>query len=857
MIIDRFFSLGVDPFLASETTEREARIVGADGQPIFEQTVTAPASWSDTAVAVVAQKYFRGQAGTPERESSVYGLVLRVSRAIAKWGAVDGYFAAEDESLFRDELFCLLINQYAAFNSPVWFNVGVEEHPQASACFISRVDDSLESILDEVKTEGVIFKRGSGVGTNLSRLRSSKEHLSGGGTASGPVSFMRGYDAMAGVIKSGGKTRRSAIMRILNDDHPDLHEFIWCKAKENKKEHALLDAGFSGGINGEAASSIAFQNANNSVRITDSFMNAVKHDRFWPLRDRNGSVVEAVLARSLFREIAQAAWECGDPGLQFHDTINRMHTCPNDGEQVATNPCSEYCWLDDTSCNLASLNLVRFMNPDADEGFDDFAFTRAVRLLIVAQDILVSNASYPTERIAEQTKRYRTLGLGFANLGSLLMRMGLPYDSEEGREVAASIASLMTAEAYRASADIASELGAFEAWAANADDMRRVIDKHEFSHRDIDSVTTNVVARGTAAWDQLQGYRGGFRNAQVTVLAPTGTIAFMMDCDTTGIEPELSLVKHKTLAGGGVLTTTCAAVKPALANLGYSDASVDAIADYVRQHGSVVGAPGVSAEDVEVFDCALGDRALSPKAHVSMMAAVQPFISGAISKTVNVPSDATVDDVVEVFIDAWQRGIKAIAIYRDGSKGSQPMSAGTAKAANAPTPMPVRRKLPDTRQSLTHKFSIAGHEGYLTIGLYDDGQPGELFVTMSKEGSTISGLVDSFAIAFSHCLQYGVPLHDLVEKFRQVRFEPAGITAHRDIRFATSVVDYIAHFLEIKFLNKTESEQIPMPSVGVTVTPVMPARYADGPPCQACGTLTERSGSCYRCPACGDTTGCS
>lgn len=895
--IERYFTQeGIDPADQIEWELRTASITDENGKVIFEQKdVEVPKFWSALATNVVASKYFRGPLG-PERERSVKQLVGRVVRTLGQWGREGGYFASEkDAQVFEAELSHLLYNQKMSFNSPVWFNVGVEPEPQCSACFINSVEDSMESILSLAKVEGMLFKYGSGTGTNLSPIRSSKEELSGGGTASGPVSFMKGFDAFAGVIKSGGKTRRAAKMVILNVDHPDIREFIHCKANEEKKAWALIDAGYDGSFNGEAYNSVFFQNSNNSVRVTDDFMRSVILDGDWTTRAvRDGRPMETFRARQLFREIAEAAHLCGDPGLQFDTTINAWHTCPNSGRINASNPCSEYMFLDDTACNLASLNLMRFLDENGD--FDVEAFCKAVELTILAQEIIVDNARYPTEKIAENSHIYRPLGLGFANLGALLMSRGLPYDSEEGRAYAGAITAIMSGHAYYTSARIAAEHGGpCRGYAPNREPFLNVIRKHR---RAVDEVVKpglipeymRLAAQG--AWDRALelGEKHGYRNSQVTVLAPTGTIAFMMDCDTTGIEPDIALVKYKKLVGGGMLKIVNNTVPQALARLGYDEKQIAKIIDYIDENETIEGAPGLKEEHLPVFDCAFkpaqGTRSIHWMGHVRMMAACQPFLSGAISKTVNLPNDATVEDIEQVYLEAWKLGLKAIAVYRDGCKRSQPLNTSKEGPRKQEAPARAqRRKLPDERKAITHKFSIGGHEGYLTVGLYEDGTPGELFIVMAKEGSVVSGLMDSFATAVSLALQYGVPLRVLVDKFSHTRFEPSGFTNNPDIPIAKSITDYIFRWLALKFLPSEESG-IPGAASPADPAPATPANapstesksatngagavamnpsvltslflnQADAPPCPVCGSITVRNGACYKCLNCGATTGCS
>jgi ribonucleoside-diphosphate reductase alpha chain len=892
----RFTRAGVDPFDAIEWERRTAIITDERGRVVFEQhDVEVPAFWSQLATNVVVSKYFRGQLGAPERETSVRQVIGRVVDTLTAWGKQMRYFATQaDADAFRDELKYLLLHQYGAFNSPVWFNLGIEPRAQASACFIVSVDDTMESILELAKTEGMIFKFGSGSGSNLSRLRGSQEYLSGGGRASGPVSFMRGFDAFAGVIKSGGKTRRAAKMVVLNIDHPDIVEFIECKAKEEKKAWALIEAGYDSGFNvpGGAYDSVFFQNANHSVRVTDEFMQAVESDGEWRTTARTtGEVVGTYRVRELFRKIAEAAWVCGDPGLQFHDTTNRWHTVKNSGMIEASNPCSEFVFLNDTSCNLASLNLMKFRLPDG--RFDSDAFRAAVRIFITAQEIIVDNAAYPTEKIADNSHLFRPLGLGYANLGALLMSLGLPYDSDAGRAYAALITALMHGEAYRQSAIIARDCGnTFPAFELNRAPMLEVMRMHADALNQIpaDLAPADLLQEARNLYAEMLelGEGHGYRNAQVTVLAPTGTISFLMDCDTTGIEPDIALVKYKTLVGGGVLKIVNTTVPLALQQLGYNSEEMEAILRYIDEHDTIEGAPYLKAEHLPVFDCAFrpakGVRSLAPMAHVQMMAAVQPFLSGAISKTVNMPHDATPEDIEQIYMQAWKLGLKAIAIYRDGSKRTQPLSTKKPDAQAEPAGQPVRRRLPDERQSITHKFSIAGHEGYITVGMYEDGTPGEIFLTMAKEGSVISGLMDAFATAISLALQYGVPLEKLVEKFSYTRFQPSGFTNNPQIPIATSIVDYIFRWLGAKFLHESPppaeslegdralAEASPIESgvqggVDATISPhgqgavttdwsKLIRLQQDAPPCPTCGMIMTRAGACYQCLNCGASFGC-
>ncbi|MCI0782749.1 MAG: vitamin B12-dependent ribonucleotide reductase [Chloroflexi bacterium] len=890
--VTRFFTKPeTDPYDEIAWEIRSAVIAGQDGKPVFEQhEVEFPETWTQNATNVVASKYFRGPlvpADGMVRENSVKQMIDRVVNVIAGWGWDDGYFASEDErETFRAELKYALVNQYLCFNSPVWFNVGVEEKPQCSACFILSIEDSIDSILDWYRTEGRIFKGGSGSGINLSTLRSSTEHVTAGGLASGPVSFMRGADSVAGTIKSGGKTRRAAKMVILNADHPDIIEFVESKAKEEKKAYALGEAGYDMSLDGDAWISIQFQNANNSVRVTDEFMRAVRDDGKWQTRNvHTDGVAEEMDARWLMRKIAQAAWECADPGMQYDTTINDWHTCPNTGPITASNPCAEYMHIDDSACNLASINLLKFLGeaPSADSGqasFDVESYRRVIALSIMAQEILVSNSSYPTEKIGENAVAFRQLGLGYANLGALLMCLGVPYDSDEGRAYAASLTAVMTGEAYATSARVAARMGPFAGYELNREPMIAVMEKHQAATGEIDAekAPANLVDAAKECWaDAVEtGREHGYRNAQATVLAPTGTISFMMDCDTTGIEPDIALVKYKTLVGGGLMKIVNGSVERALGNLGYSEADSAGIIAYIDEQGTVEGAPGLADEHLAVFDCAFkspdGTRTIHWLGHVKMMGAVQPFISGAISKTVNLPEEATVEEIEEAYIEGWKHGVKALAIYRDGSKRTQVLSTSKdgAKSTEAPGE-PVRRRLPATRTSVTHKFSIEGHEGYITAGLYEHGAPGEIWLTMAKEGSTLSGMMDAFATSISLALQYGVPLRDLVNKFSHMRFEPSGRTENNEIPVAQSIVDYIFRWLASSFLSEEEKEEF-----GV-LSPAVKAKLAaqefdlpssagnghtvvgtqtDAPPCMNCGWIMTRAGTCYKCDNCGTTTGC-
>ncbi len=892
----RYFTVpGVDPFDAIEWELRHAFIPGKDG-PAFEQKdVEFPKFWSQTATNIVAQKYFRGRMASPEREYSVKQMIGRVVDTIGGWGRKGGYFATDEEAdTFEAELKAILVNQRASFNSPVWFNVGFEKEPQCSACFILSIDDSMESILDWIRREGIIFRGGSGSGLNLSRLRSSKEQLSKGGYASGPVSFMRGADASAGTIKSGGKTRRAAKMVVLDVDHPDVEEFIWCKAKEERKARVLEQAGYDMSLNSPDWASIQYQNANNSVRVTDQFMEAVIEGKEWSLTARtDGSVVETADARDLLRQIAEAAWECADPGVQYDTTINSWHTLPNTGRINASNPCSEYMSIDDSACNLASLNLMRFRREDGE--FDVEAFEHAVDVVFLAQEIAVGYSSYPTPEIGRNAKAFRQLGLGYANLGALLMARGLPYDSDEGRAYAAAITALMTGRGYRKSAEVARRMGPFAGYRPNAAAMTGVIAKHRAAVGNIDhssSVPDDLLSAARRAWDDAleQGEVSGFRNAQATVLAPTGTISFMMDCDTTGVEPDFSLVKSKKLVGGGEITIVNKTVPMALAELGYTPTESDEIVAFIDERNTVVGGPHVKTEHYPVFDCAIGDRAIHYMGHVKMMGAVQPFISGAISKTVNLPEEITVDEISQLLVESWQLGVKAIAIYRDNCKVAQPLSKKGDAGATTLAPvaavagaLPRRRRLPDDRVEVGRKFKVGEYEGYIHVGLFEDGTPGDIFVDIAKEGTTLAGLMNSFMISVSLGLQYGVPLEVYVSKFSHMRFEPSGMTNDPDIRVAKSIVDYIFRWMGKKFLSTDQQEEAgiltaevkarlaaaysevgaPAAAAAAAIEPATPGQTAlfnqweDAVECARCGGRMVRTGSCYTCRDCGTNTGCS
>ena len=891
------------PFDAVEWERRVALIGNEKGATIFRQEdVEVPKTWSQTATNIVASKYFHGKMGTPDRESSVRQLISRVANTIVRWGNEGGYFAdAASREAFRDELTHLLVEQKMAFNSPVWFNVGVQAKPQCSACFINSVRDDMGSIMDLAKTEGMLFKWGSGTGTNFSTLRGSKEALSGGGIASGPVSFMKGFDAFAGVIKSGGKTRRAAKMVILNIDHPDIAEFIECKRKEERKAHVLIEQGYDSSIDGAAYSSIFFQNANHSVRVTDDFMRAVLEDKDWWTKNvHDGQPVEKLRARDLMMKIADSTWHCGDPGMQYDTTVNRWHTCKSTARINASNPCSEYMFLDDTACNLASLNLMKFVTSSGQ--FDVPAFKHAVDVTITAQEILVDNASYPTPKIGENSHNFRPLGLGYANLGALLLSMARPYDSPEGRDMAGAVTALMCGEAYAQSARIAERMGAFPGYEANREPMLDVIRMHREAIRGIqpEHVQPELFLAAQESWDTAlhHGENFGFRNSQVTVLAPTGTIGFMMDCDTTGIEPDLALVKYKKLVGGGLIKIVNNTVPQALMKLGYTPEQSSEIVSYIDKNGKIEGAPYLKEEHLPVFDCSLapqgGGRSIRWTGHVKMMAAAQPFLSGAISKTINMPEESTVKDIMNAYIESWRLGLKAVAIYRDNSKRSQPLSAAKdakkeeEKTAATPGALePVQRelfaraqreKMPYERASVTHKFSVSGHEGYITAGMYDDGRPGEVFIKMAKEGSTLSGVMDGLALTISLGLQYGVPLKVFVDKLLNTRFEPSGITANPNIRFVSSVLDYIARWLGGRFISSdylklnsgaTHTENsgpaVPAPAM-LSALASLPAPSATAKPtnahegaptCSECGMLMVPNGACYKCENCGSTSGCS
>src|SRR4051812_25827997 len=953
--VQRLFTQpGVHPFEQVEWETRDARIGHGDKVAFEQKNVEFPKSWSQNATNIVAQKYFRGQLDSPTRERSVKQMVSRVAGTIADWGRERGYFATvEDGDAFEAELTHILLNQLAAFNSPVWFNVGFEEQPQCSACFILSVQDTMDSILDWNTREGNIFRGGSGSGINLSNIRGSMEPLTKGGTASGPVSFMRGADAWAGTIKSGGKTRRAAKMVVLDVDHPDIVEFIECKAKEEDKAAALRDAGFDMSIDGDGFHSIQYQNANNSVRVTDKFMHAVENDEDWHLLSRatGEPTGEPVSARELMREISEAAWRCADPGVQYDTTINQWHTSPNSGRINASNPCSEYMHVDDSACNLASLNLMKFRRPDG--SFDVEAFEHAVDIVFLAQEIVVGPSSYPTEEIGVNARAFRQLGLGYANLGAFLMSNGMPYDSDAGRGTAAAITALMTGRAYLGSARIAAAIGPYERYEENREPHNNVMRMHRDAAYAIPDATSHddeLLSAARTAWDEAvaAGEEHGYRNAQATVLAPTGTISFLMDCDTTGVEPDFSLVKFKELVGGGNMTIVNRTVPLALQTLGYTADQIAQIEAHINEHGTIVEAPGLDPEHLPVFDVAVGERAISHMGHIKMMGAVQPFISGAISKTVNMPHETTVEDIADAYLQAWHLGVKALAIYRDGSKTAQALRTEAQKSGDVETIVeqteglytqeqldelvdaamakakaevgPRRKRMPRERQSITHKFSIGGHEGYITAGKYEDGTIGEIFITeVGKEGSTLRGMMNSFATAISIALQYGVPLETLVEKFSYMRFEPEGITQNQEIPFAKSMPDYIMRWLASRFLDadiqeelgiltaevrarkaaveaassmrsdtagpsnggteaRAETKPAPAGSPGLSTVagsapaqtlaaaeamtdapPVVPARLKGldlGPACSQCGGMMQRTGSCYTCSSCGNNTGC-
>jgi ribonucleoside-diphosphate reductase alpha chain len=889
LAVRRLFTIeGRDPYDEIEWETRDAHIPGKNG-PAFEQRgVEFPKFWSQTATNIVAQKYFRGRMSSPERETSVKQMIGRVVGTIGTWGRKGGYFADEAEAqTFEDELKAILVNQLAAFNSPVWFNVGFEEKPQCSACFILSIEDSMDAILDWIRREGIIFRGGSGSGVNLSRLRSSKEQLSKGGYASGPVSFMRGADASAGTIKSGGKTRRAAKMVVLDVDHPDILEFVWCKAHEEEKARVLEAAGYDMSLDSPDWASIQYQNANNSVRVSDAFMQAVENDEDWNLTARtDGTVVETIKARKLLHDISEAAWRCADPGVQYDTTINAWHTLPNTGRINASNPCSEYMSIDDSACNLASLNLMKFRRDDGE--LDVEAFQHACDVIFLAQEIAVGNSSYPTPEIETNAKAYRQLGLGYANLGALLMARGLAYDSDEGRAYAAAITALMTGRAYRKSAEIAGRMGSFAGYRPNAAAMLGVIAKHRAAVGNIahaETVPADLLGAARQAWDDALdlGEVNGYRNAQATVLAPTGTISFMMDCDTTGVEPDFSLVKSKKLVGGGEITIVNKTVSAGLEKLGYAPSEVDEIVAFIDERNTVVGAPYVKGEHYPVFDCAVGERAIHYRGHVKMMGAIQPFISGAISKTVNLPETASIDEVSQLYVESWKLGIKAVAIYRDNCKVAQPLSGKTEKGAQQPlapqslVAAPRRRRLPEDRTEVGRKFRVGEYEGYIHVGVFDDGTPGDIFVDIAKDGTTLAGLMNSLMIAVSMGLQYGVPPEVYVSKLSHLRFEPSGPTNDADIRNAKSIVDYIFRWFGKKFLDVDQQEEAGILSAevrakladaysngGTTAKAETPApgqtalfnSFEDAIECNRCGGRMVRAGTCYTCRDCGTSTGC-
>ena len=937
--IGRFFTTpGVHPYDEVAWEKRDSRITNwRDGSVAFEQLdVEFPVSWSLNSTNIVAQKYFRGTPGTPERESSMRQVIDRVADTITTWGVEGGYFVDNEEAeAFRSELKYILVTQRAAFNSPVWFNIGVKGVPQqASACFILSVEDKMNAILNWYREEGVIFKGGSGSGINLSKIRSSYENLEGGGTASGPVSFMRGADASAGTIKSGGKTRRAAKMVILNADHPDVEEFIWCKVKEERKARVLRDAGFDMDLDGADSFSVQYQNANNSVRVTDEFMKAVEEDRDWNLNAVvDGTPVRTIRARDLWRQIAEAAWECADPGLQFDTTINKWHTAHATGRINGSNPCSEYMHIDNSACNLSSLNLLKFL--DDNDRFDVEAYRHAIEVMFTAQEILVGRADYPTEPIGENSRKFRQLGLGYANLGALLMALGYAYDSEGGRAWAAALTSLMTGHAYATSARTASRMGPFAGFAENEKYMLNVLRMHRDAHAEIanaSDVQGDLLVAGQESWDAAvrDGEEYGVRNSQATVLAPTGTIGLMMDCDTTGVEPDLGLVKIKKMVGGGSMSIVNQTIPRALRRLGYNTQQVDDIVAYIDENKSIIGAPHLEANHVSVFACSMGDNTIHYEGHVRMMGAVQPFLSGAISKTVNMPEEATIEDIEELHMLSWKLGIKAVAIYRDNCKVGQPLSTAkkdgestdsSSATADAATQVvervvekiitqPVRQKLPRSRRGRTFEFRVADCKGFANIGEYEDGRPGELFLTVSKQGSTLSGIMDAFAKSISYGLQYGVPLRAFVEAFTNMRFEPAGMTDDPDIRIASSIMDYLFRRLALEYMTYDERAELgifsrderiqptlpgvveevieskngsematdikSVPSASELVTQIelgiaptapvsdhsapegmkRPAR-SDAPMCMLCGVQMQRAGSCHACPSCGSTSGCS
>lgn len=879
-----FTKPGVHPF--DEVGWRTVKVtVRSSGGHKEDRDLEFPEFWSDAAASIAGSKYFRGRIGSEERESSARQMIARVAGTMQGWGRQGGYFSTKEEAdIFGDELSAILLHQRAAFNSPVWFNVGIDEHPQCSACFILAVEDNMESILEWITTEGMIFRKGSGAGINLSPLRSTRETLSRGGFSSGPTSFMRGADSVAGMIASGGSTRRAAKMVVLNVDHPDIMKFIRAKAEEEKKVRALIEAGFNMyDLNNDAWNSIQYQNANNSVRVTDEFMRAVEHDeKFFTHYVSSGASAETYRARDLMHDIAKAAWECGDPGMQYDTTINRWNTAAHTGRINASNPCSEYMHLDNSACNLASINVMKYIGPDGKFQVKDFLHT--VDVIILAQEIVVDFSSYPTEKIGANAHKFRQLGLGYANLGALLMTWRMPYDSDDARHTAGALTALMHGEAYRYSAEIARRMGPFAGYEENREPTQQVISMHRDAMHDVrqDHVRDeNIYKTAKKIWDETVSLakRYGVRNSQATVIAPTGTIALMMDCATTGIEPEFALVKIKNLVGGGVMRMVNTAVPQALRNLGYTDAEVDTIVDYIEKNGTIEGAPGIKDEHLPVFDCAVkpaqGKRSIAWQGHVKMVAAVQPFISGAISKTFNMPVETTVDEIMQALMMGWRLGLKAFAVYRDGSKAAQPLVTSARK--NGTKQKAVRRRLPTTRPSETHKFSIAGHEGYLTYSMYEDGTLGEIFVRMSKQGSTLAGLLDMFAIAISNALQHGVPLKTLVRQFVHARFEPAGFTENPDIQVATSITDYMFRYLALRFMKpddleelgiRSDSEKAAMlaektvsqPTATVagstarTLPEARPAIFADSV-CRVCGGMLIQTGTCKTCIQCGTSNG--
>jgi ribonucleoside-diphosphate reductase alpha chain len=898
--LSRLVPAGKTAFDTVEWRTHDACIKSADGKVIFEQKgIRAPKGWSETSVNIAASKYFRIIDG--RRETSIEGMIRRVCHWIAQQAVSLGYLDTPEEgSTFEESLSYLMVRQMAAFNSPVWFNVGVRDPPQCSACFIQSVHDDMDSILALATSEGRLFKGGSGTGTNLSALRGSHERLAGGGIASGPVSFMRAFDALAGVIKSGGTTRRAAKMVILNLDHPDIVDFIDSKVKEEDKALALIREGYSANFDGtdpdSAYASIAYQNANHSVRIPDAFMDAIAHDGPWTTYQRTDHAVAGTYrARDLWRKLAVAAWRCGDPGVQFDDLTNDWHTCPNTGRINASNPCSEYLFLDDSACNLASINLMRFLAEDG--SFDVELYVRAVRTMSLAMEVVVDASSYPTAPIAQNSHDYRPLGLGYANLGSLLMHFGLAYDSDAGRALAGSISAILSGEGYRMSSEIARRMGPFAGFEKNRAPMLRVMGKHARAAEQIatgDARIAPLARRAAESWQATvrSGEMWGYRNAQISVIAPTGTIGLLMGCDTLGLEPELSLVKTKNLVGGGILRMVNRTVPQALTALGYGEEERRAILEHIEKNGTIEGAPGLDPGDLAVFDCALapsgGTRTIEPMGHLKMLGAVQPFLSGGASKTINLPSSATVEDIERIYLEAWRLGIKSVALYRDGCKASQPFETGTSKAAGASPRGPSRERLPAERQAVTHHFEVGGHDGYVTVGLYPDGRVGEIFFRVTKEGSTVNGLMDSLGLSMSMALQHGVPLKDLVRKLAHLRFEPAGMTNNPRIRVARSIPDYVARWLALEFLSEEERRAIglegapegngnghgpaaPPPSASVPTTVRFETRpldafgseaapgatSEDAPSCAVCGGIMVRSGTCYACTVCGSTSGCS